>query len=289
MVSEFMLQQTTVAAVISYFERWMARFPTAAALAEAEEHDVLSLWQGLGYYSRARNLHRSAKVIVEQYGGAIPNSIAALRALPGVGDYTAAAVASFAFDLPEPVVDANIARVLARMRNWQTPVDDATGKLFLEHAARELLPETGGWLHNSALMELGALICASRTPRCLECPVQAECQAENPELLPKKRARAAVSHITETRAFVFEKGKVWLQPSTGPRWRGMWVLPLIAPQGGLADHVIVHPITRYRVTLEVFRMPKGAMALEGFPFDRLPPMPSPHRRVLEALQKPKYP
>jgi A/G-specific adenine glycosylase len=127
MVSEFMLQQTTVTAVIPYFERWLARFPTLESLADAGEEDVLALWQGLGYYSRARNLRRAAIAVVEDGRGEVPRSALELRRLPGVGDYTASAIASFAFDAVEPVIDANVTRLLARLRNWQKPVDDATG------------------------------------------------------------------------------------------------------------------------------------------------------------------
>jgi len=285
LVSEFMLQQTTVAAVIPYFERWMGRFPDFASLAAAAESEVLSRWQGLGYYSRARNLHAAARAVMERHGGVLPHDVEALRQLPGIGSYTAAAVASFAFDLPEPVIDANIARVLARLHNWRSPIDDTSGQIFLERAARELLPEANGWLHNSALMELGALICSSRNPRCLECPVHDDCQAESPEQLPVKRPRRAVTEVTEARALVVEEGRVWLQPSAGPRWRGLWILPLVAAPNHRPDHVLVHAITRYRVKLEVYLLPRSEMALEGFPAEALPPMPSPHRRAIAALLK----
>ena len=133
-------------------------------MARAAESDVLALWQGLGYYSRARNLHRAAKAVMEGGEGRVPRSVEALRRLPGVGEYTAAAIASFAFDAAEPVIDANIARVLARLWNWRKPVDDAAGRTFLRNVARRLLPAKGGRLHNSALMDLGALICVARNP-----------------------------------------------------------------------------------------------------------------------------
>ncbi len=283
MVSEFMLQQTTVTAVIPYFERWMRRFPTVADLAAADEQAVLSLWQGLGYYSRARNLHRAAQAIVELHGGRVPRSVDALRSLPGVGGYTAAAVAAFAFDAVEPVIDANIARVLARLQDWHQPIDDTAGKVFLEQAARELLPSSGGCLHNSALMELGALICVSRTPRCPICPVRGECLAVSPELLPVKRPRKAVTNVTEARGFVFSGQKLWLEPSPGPRWRGMWVLPVTDSGGRTPDHVEIHPITRFRVTLQLFEEKKGSRLLTGFSPHDLPPMPSPHLRAVAAL------
>ncbi len=283
MVSEFMLQQTTVTAVVPYFERWMKRFPTVKDLAKAGEQDVLSLWQGLGYYSRARNLHRAAETMRENHGGKVPGTAAELRALPGVGDYTAAAVAAFAFDHPEPVIDANIARVLARLFDWQNPIDDTAGKNFLRDAATHLLPKTGGRLHNSALMELGALVCVSRAPRCGECPVRENCLAKSPASLPVKRPRKTMEKVSDARAFVFREGKVWLEPSAGPRWRGMWLLPVTHPQAGLADHVEVFPITHFKVTMSLFAEPDRRENLTGFPPDRLPPMPSPHRRAVAAL------
>lgn len=279
-----MLQQTTVAAVIPYFERWMEAFPTIAALAAANEQNVLSLWQGLGYYSRARNLQRAAQAVLERHGGRVPRSVEALRSLPGVGDYTAGAVAAFAFDAAVPVIDANIARVLARLKNWRDPIDDSAGKEFLESAAVSLLPGGGGRLHTSALMELGALICVSRNPRCLECPVQTECRAENPEALPVKRARQTIERVAESRAYVFVGDKLWLELSDGPRWKGLWLLPAAAV-GGTPDHVEIYPITRYRVTLSIFCETVPRPGLTAFSLGALPPMPSPHRRAVAAMQR----
>jgi A/G-specific adenine glycosylase len=285
LVSEFMLQQTTVTAVIPYFQRWMEAFPDLASLAAADEQRVLGHWQGLGYYSRARNLQRAAQAVVERHGGRVPASFDALRSLPGVGDYTAGAVAAFAFDATVPVIDANIARVLARLNDWREPIDDTAGKAFLLAASRALLPESGGRLHTSALMELGALVCISRNPRCLECPVRSECQASRPEELPVKRARKETEHVSEARAFVFSRKKIWLQLSEGPRWKGLWLLPPAPETARPPDHVAVYPITRYRVTMKVFAETAPGPGLEAFPPDHLPPMPSPHRRAIEAMLK----
>ena len=284
-----MLQQTTVTAVIPYFQRWMETFPSVASLAAAEEQRVLGHWQGLGYYSRARNLQRAAQAIMERHGGRVPQSFDALRSLPGVGDYTAGAVAAFAFDAAVPVIDANIARVLARLNNWQEPIDDTAGKVFLTAASRALLPESGGRLHTSALMELGALVCISRNPRCLECPVRPECQATRPEDLPVKRARQETENVTESRAFVFSGKKLWLQLSHGPRWKGLWILPSIEETSRAPDHVQIYPITRYRVTMKVFFQSKPHAGLEAFSPGLLPPMPSPHRRAAEAMLKNQTP
>ncbi len=283
MVSEFMLQQTTVTAVIPYFQRWMARFPTLDALAQGAEEDILALWQGLGYYSRARNLHRAAKAMIEGGEGKVPRSMEALSRLPGVGECTAAAIASFAFDAAEPVIDANIARVLARLWNWLEPVDDTAGRAFLREVARRLLPEKGGRLHNSALMDLGALVCVARKPRCGECPVRDDCSAKQPESLPVKRPRRRIEQISEERAFIFEQGKLWLEPSQGTRWRGLWVLPQADSTNSRADHVEVYAITRFRVTMEVFIESRKYRSLAGYVPGGLPPMPSPHRRAVAAM------
>jgi len=289
LVSEFMCQQTTVAAVIPYFERWMAAFPTVAVLAAAEEEAVLGRWQGLGYYSRARNLHRAARAVVERHGGEIPGDLAALRALPGIGEYTAGAVLAFADDRPAAVVDANVARVLARRNDIRQAIDSTAGKAALREAALALQPAgTGARELNSALMELGALVCKPRAPLCGVCPIRGECRADAPESLPVKRARAAVTNVTERRAFFTDGTRIFLAQSAG-RWRGMWILPEVEP-GAPPDHVEVYPITRYRVQMEVVRAapPAGDRSLRGFPLGELDavPIPSPHRRAIRALGAP---
>lgn len=288
LVSEFMLQQTTVVAVVPYFERWMKRFPGVRALAEADEHDVLALWQGLGYYSRARNLQKAARAIMERHGGVVPIEVEQLRALPGIGDYTAGAVAAFAFDRVTPVIDANIARVLARMYNWRNPIDDTRGKAFLTEAAERFLPAEGGRLHTSAIMELGALVCTSRAPRCLTCPIRPGCNTENPELLPVKKARPKVEIVVENRWFPAKKGRIWLEQSVGPRWKGLWILPEAADAEGNPAHNEIYPITRYRVTMRVFPTEKRQPNWQAFSEDDLPPMPSPHRRAVAAMLKKRH-
>jgi len=287
LVSEFMLQQTQVTTVIDYYARWMARFPSFAALAAASEQDVLSVWQGLGYYSRAKNLHRAAKVVTEDFGGELPRSLAALRALPGVGDYTAAAVAAFAWDEPVPVVDANIARVLARLTNWQERIDTSAGREFLKTTAAALQPvESGGRLFNSALMELGALVCRSGQPNCLLCPVCSFCTTAVPAALPVKAPRAATAYRQEQVAFVFENNQVFLMQSQGPRWRGLWHMPPTAIMHRAPDHSLEYAITRYKVRLDVIRLPRQHdPLLTAFPVVALDalPMPAPHRRALGTM------
>jgi A/G-specific adenine glycosylase len=286
LVSEFMAQQTTVAAVVPYFERWMKLFPTVAALAEADEQSVLAAWQGLGYYSRARNFHRAAKAVVERHGGKIPADLEALRALPGIGEYTAGAVMAFAFDKPAPVVDANVARVLARLHDFREPIDTTQGKVFLREAALGLQPQGEGareW--NSAVMELGALVCKPRASLCPACPIRDACRTREPESLPVKRPKQAVTSVIERRAFVTDGKFLHLAPAT-VRWKGMWILPEVEPNGASVAHIENYPITRYRVRMEVVRLAPGAVpGLRAFSLAELDaaPIPSPHRRAIRAL------
>lgn len=197
LVSEFMLQQTQVATVIPYYERFIARFPTFAALAAASEDEVLRLWEGLGYYRRARNLWRLAQAVVSDYGGELPRDVAALRQLPGVGEYTAGAVASIAYGQAVPAVDGNGRRVLARWLHVTDPVDRVEGRRAIEAGAYALVrhvPPGRAGDFTQAVMELGALVCLPRAPRCDGCPVAGRClafQEGDAEALPVRQSRAA--------------------------------------------------------------------------------------------------
>jgi A/G-specific adenine glycosylase len=171
LVSEMMLVQTTVAAVVPYFERFIARFPTAAALAEADESEVVKVWEGLGYYRRARQLHAAARTIVREHGGVMPGDPAAVRALPGVGRYIAGAILSFAMDRPEPIVEANSQRVLARLLALRDDIKVTSTKERLWQAAARLVPAKDAGAFNQAIMDLGALVCTPREPACLVFPV----------------------------------------------------------------------------------------------------------------------
>jgi A/G-specific adenine glycosylase len=289
LVSEFMLQQTQVATVIPYYNEWMGRFPDFAALAAASEHDVLHAWQGLGYYARARNLRATAQTIMETHAGHIPRSANAIRELPGVGRYTANAVATFAFDQSVPIVEANISRLLARLFNLQVPVDTGPGREILWQLAADLLPKRNAALHNSALMDLGAVVCGAK-PDCGVCPVRNFCGAESPARLPIKRARPSIRLRTEHHSFVLSRGRVLLEQSQD-RWRGMWILPRLAaaPAKRTPLHVSDFPFTNHRITLAVF--PPGPVRGSAksnqrwFPVDALHsiPLPSPHRRAVEML------
>lgn len=286
LVSEFMLQQTTVATVIPRFADWMKRFPSLPALAAASEQEVLSAWEGLGYYSRARRLHSAAKSIIERHGGSVPDSEEALLTLPGIGAYTAAAILAFAHDRSAVVLDTNINRVLARWGNVTVPIDTVAGKKAIANLAGSFFPETGCRDVASALMDLGALVCSAGKPDCNTCPVKSTCSATTPETLPKKSPRRVTTRLTEHRAW-FQRGqKLHLRQSEGPRWRGLWILPELgtATPTGRWITEITYPITRYSITMKVFPV-KGALPgkLRGFSREELAglPIPSPHRRAIE--------
>ncbi|MGI8956934.1 MAG: A/G-specific adenine glycosylase [Chthoniobacterales bacterium] len=288
LVSEFMLQQTQVATVIPYYERWLKRFPDFDALTRAEEAEVLHAWQGLGYYARARHLHAAAKFVRQNFRGQLPRAAAEIARLPGVGRYTAGAIASFAFDLPAPVVEGNIARVLARLTNWQDPIDSNAGQAHLWQTAASLLPRRGAREHNSALMDLGALVCVPRQPRCGECPVRRFCQAEQPESLPVKRKRPRTIALFEPHAFARQSNRILLEQSSD-RWRGMWILPRLARLPKEDPVLKIHfPFTHYRVTLAVFAAPPMDPPNDKQRWFSRPalarlPLPSPHRRALALL------
>ncbi len=286
-----MLQQTQVVTVRDYYTRWLARFPDFTALAAASEDEVLHVWQGLGYYARARNLHRAAKQIATEHGGRLPDDLPAIAALPGVGRYTAGAVATFAFDRATPIIDANIARVLARLLNLSEPIDTKRGLEILWQTAEALLPARGGGrLHNSALMELGALLCTPRAPQCLICPVRDHCAAENPESLPRKKPRPKTVALAENCAWIVRDGQLLLEQQMGSRWRGLWKLPALAtPPAGL--HLLLafdYPFTNHRVTLSVYASPAPAAlapAQQWVPLSDIDTiaLAAPHRRAIKRL------
>ena len=228
-VSEIMLQQTRVETVIPYFERWMMRFPSVGHLAEASEQEVLSIWEGLGYYSRARNLHKAARLVVEKYQGKLPGEVAALRTLPGIGRYTAGAIASMAFGADVPTLDANIRRIFARAFLVTVPADTPAGEELLWSLAGDYLPKGRAGDYNQALMDLGATICLPHNPTCLICPLRDVCiaQAEGiQEQLPVLKPKTTVPHHIVTAAVLTRDGRVLLakRPSKG-LLGGLWEFP----------------------------------------------------------------
>jgi A/G-specific adenine glycosylase len=291
-----MLQQTQVATVTGYYQRWLDRFPTVGDLADAEEASVLVAWQGLGYYRRARNLHRCAKIIVRQFAGHFPSTVDELMQFPGIGRYTAGAIVSFAFDRPAPIVDANIARLLTRLRDIRQPIDTARGRKMLWELAERFARCTDPGLSNAALMELGAIVCMPRNPHCRDCPVQTFCLAKDPKALPRKRRRPSIEQRNEDYFFAERDGQVLLERRAGERWQGLWTLPLLSQAAGamLSEPAFVrlrHPITRFTIDLRIFVREAPVNLGDGQEWKPLAsiedlPMPAPHRRGLKlALLK----
>ena len=289
-----MLQQTQVATVINYYHRWFAHFPTVRDLADANEASVLLAWQGLGYYQRARSLHQCAKTIVAQFDERFPSTVEELIKLPGVGRYTAGAIVSFAFDLPAPIVDVNIARVLSRLAEVKQPIDIPRGRKKLWDLAERFAGGINPRLSNAALMELGATLCSARNPQCGSCPVKTFCRAKDPLLLPRKKERRTIEPRCEEYFFALMDGHVLLEQRTERRWRGLWTLPILSKEPdstgmetpGFPLVCLRHPITRFIVHLKVFRQDPPGRLNQGQEWKPLTsiedlPMPSPHRRALK--------
>jgi A/G-specific adenine glycosylase len=287
LVSEVMLQQTTVATVMPYYNRWLRRFPTLRSLARAEESQVLHAWQGLGYYSRARNLHRCAKITTARFCGGLPARVSELRSLAGIGRYTANAIAVFAFNQSLPLVETNTGRVLARLFNIRDSIDSKAGRQKLWNASARLVPKSGAREFQSAMMDLGGLVCTARQPRCGICPIKRFCAAPDPQSLPLKRARREIIQLVELHAFIGKSERILLEQCQ-TRWRGMWMLPSINPARGKPIYTARFPFTHHRITLQVFageaRRRKPDERWFSFPQLAQIPIPSPHRRAIEWLQ-----
>ena len=221
-----MLQQTTVAAVIPYFERFVAEFPNVNSLAAANVDDVLKLWEGLGYYSRARNLHKAALMIKQRHGGVFPKDVESLQALPGIGRYTAGAIASFAFDQAAPIVEANTERLYARLIALADDIRSTTSHQTLWDFAATIVPKTRPGDFNQALMDIGSQICRPQEPDCTQCPLNTCCKAYTlgqQNALPVRKPRTPITAIDEI-CVVIRRGNEFLlrRRKDGERWAGMW-------------------------------------------------------------------
>jgi A/G-specific adenine glycosylase len=316
-VSEIMLQQTQVKTVIPYFERWMKEFPTVKALANAKESAVLNVWQGLGYYSRARNLHRAAKVIVDNHDSQIPSDPQELLKLPGIGRYTAGAIASIAYDIPEPVVDGNVIRVLSRLDALRGDPRKKPLSEMLWSRAKALVELSDPSRFNQGLMELGALVCTPKNPNCSQCPLLKSCRAfplgfvdTLPEL--PKRAKAVPRQVVVLFARRGQSVFLLQQPESAIHWSKLHVLPfietdtqsekmLLANAKEFARKLdkritfveetpittIQYPITRFRFQAVVFAVTGSISTSRGkyFPRNALTDiaMPAPHRRLINKL------
>ena len=226
-ISEIMLQQTTVAAVIPYYERWMKAFKNIDAVAKTPQQRILKMWQGLGYYTRARNIHQAAKIICRNFGGKFPTTPQELAQLPGFGPYTAGAVASIAFDQRVPIIDANVRRVVMRQLAKQGKADTSHDKPILEFL-NQVMPGKNNRIFNQALMELGALVCRNHQPLCLACPVKATCRAYEKgiqELIPES-GKSRLEDVSAVIAVIQHGSKFFLQkrPSQG-LFANLWEFP----------------------------------------------------------------
>ena len=257
-VSEAMLQQTRVETVIPYYERFLQRFPDVSALARAPVEDVYAAWAGLGYYSRARNLQRAAQTVLERFGGQLPSTRDELLELPGIGRYTAGAVASIAFNRQEPVLDGNVERVLARYLGIRENVREPKGSAALWDAAARLVVGPNPGELNQALMELGATLCSVRAPRCLACPLRAGCIARcagDAESLPRKSARPRPRAMRAVAALVQRGSRVLaVRRAPGGLLGGLWELPGGAVKGGEAPKDALCRAIREQTGLELLEV-----------------------------------
>lgn len=279
-VSEIMLQQTQVTTVKPYFERFVRAFPTVAALARADEHRVLRLWEGLGYYRRARQMHEAARMIVERHAGRFPRDRESVRALPGVGRYTAGAILSIALDAREPILEANTIRLFCRLLAYVGPPRAQEGQTLLWAMAECVLPRRDVGRFNQALMELGSEVCRNRSPGCAACPVAPLCEARRQGLelqIPRCEPRPVFEHRREAAVLVRRRGRVLLMRCPeGARWAGLWDFPryeltaddeqrrrdelveCLRKETGLSVELgqrlktIRHGVTRFRITLDCY-------------------------------------
>lgn len=293
-VSEVMLQQTQVERVRDFFERFMRRFPTVGDLAAAREAEVLKHWEGLGYYRRARQLHAAAKAVVAEHGGEFPWSLEGLRSLPGIGRYTAGAIASIAFDLPAAIVEANSRRVLARLAGHDRPVGGAGDEPIWELAAA-IVPRRGAGIFNQALMDLGAMVCTPTRPLCERCPLKGDCAAVaqgRVAEIPVMAAPKATKEIRET-AVVTRCGNRVLVVRRGPGewWEGLWDFPR-EPRSAAGRRVgcVSYGVTHHRIACTVVErrvgragaVPRGGRWVSIGALEQLA-MTSPGRRIARLL------
>jgi A/G-specific adenine glycosylase len=313
-ISEIMLQQTQVATVIPYYQRFLKSFPTLHHLAKSDLSKVLKIWEGLGYYSRARNLHRASKIILNHFKGKIPDHLKDLLGLPGIGKYTAGAILSIAYNKEAPILDGNVKRVLSRL--FAVPEDPKKTEAILWKISESLIPKGRSNSFNQAIMDLGAMICTPKDPLCHNCPLHRYCKAKasgNPERYPSRGVKKGIPHIEAISGVILRDGKVLLnqRPPKGllgglwefPNWRneesgrlrfGLRLRNYIKKEMGMNVEVkesfgpFKQTFTHFKLTLHVFRcyaLDKGNkgkwVAVRNL---HLLPMSRVHRRIAEAIQ-----
>ena len=318
-----MLQQTQVNTVIPYYERWMKNFPNLMKLAHAPLSRVLKSWEGLGYYRRARNLHRTAKIVAGKFAGKFPETQEELQKLPGIGRYTAGAIASIAFNQPEPILDGNVKRVLSRVFALREPIDKPSGEKKLWEITQNLVKETerpGDF--NQALMELGALVCLPENPKCFVCPFEKSCKAHRSRKenqFPVKARREKTEKLKTVAIVLWKNGRVLLEKQPlKARWGGLWMFPQWIYRNGKTEKTFLeeevrkdlgvriqaleprmeleHGFTKYRVHLRVYEGEaapspslsplRGAGRVRGWVKpERLTalPLPRPHQRIAQEI------
>lgn len=276
-ISEIMLQQTQMERGVAYFKRWVERFPDVRSVADADQQEIFKYWEGLGYYARARNLQKAAQVIAGEFGGQVPDDYQILLSLPGIGPYTAAAIASIAGNHDVAVVDANVTRVYARLFDYDQPVNESGSKKHLAGIAQELLPHGRARMFNQALMDLGGMICLPKNPRCLDCPLRSSCQAEKMGTITSRPVIVAgkkMVAMARVAGIIRWQGRVFIQQrATDAVWGGLWEFPGGALANGsteaqLAGHIledtglvvrvlepvttVIHSYTHHKITLNCF-------------------------------------
>lgn len=313
-ISEVMLQQTQVAVVLPYFHRWMQAFPSIQDLANAEESTVIKLWEGLGYYSRARNLHRAAKQIVREFSGTLPSDTKSLSTLPGLGPYTVNAIRAFAFHERSAAVDGNVQRVIARYYGIEESVAKRSTQVSIQELADAFLPQESPWVVAEALIELGARICTKK-PNCVECPIQSKCQAKAKGIadqLPNKPKRAQTQKLFREVAVIQFDDKYLIQcGEAGKVMEDLFEFPYLAScEAGMPEHQIIdhfqdrfelslnfheplasvhHTFTRYHATLRPFLFQaKAIRPVEGHQWRshgamHQLPFSSGHRKILQQI------
>jgi A/G-specific adenine glycosylase len=307
-VSEIMLQQTQVATVRDYFARFLETFPNVERLAAADETDVLRLWEGMGYYRRARQMHAAARQIVERHGGNFPQESGELQTLPGIGRYSAGAIASIAFDKRAPILEANTIRLLSRLIAYRGDPQSTTGQRILWQVAEEILPQKKVATFNQALMELGSLICTPADPKCSACPLATLCAADAQGLqheIPIPKSRPTIVEVREAAVVVRKNGSVLMRHcGERERWAGLWDFPRFEIEAsgplfaqkeiaakvqaqtgvtcvpGALLKTIKHGVTRFRITLDCYeatyssgRVRSRAVAARWLPTSKLHTLP----------------
>lgn len=315
-VSEIMLQQTQVATVIPYYEKFLKTFPTLQHLSRANISDVLKVWEGLGYYSRARNLHQASRMVVNQFNGKIPDTLESLLTLPGIGRYTAGAILSIVFNKEAPILDGNVKRVLSRLfAVLGNPVKGKT-EGFLWQLSKSLVPKGRAGLFNQALMDLGAMICTPKNPQCLKCPLCGRCKAcssGKPEKFPSRSIKKKIPHVKAVSAVIQKSGKVLLKqrPPKG-LLGGLWEFPNWRIDGGkyLKENLMLKvksdfglkvkfkvPLGTFQQTYSHFKLTLIAFQCEGLmtnhqgkwvpiPHLHLLPMSRIDRKIADRIQSP---